>query len=78
MEYEEVKENLKMEYEEVRENLKKVIDNANSIIDNAILLLLKNKDEESIKNISSKKKCISIIQRNNKPEYLDFIESIFD
>jgi hypothetical protein len=60
-----------MEYEEVKENLQKVIDNG-------ILLLLKNKDEESIKNISSKKKCISIIQRNNKPEYLDFIESIFD
>jgi hypothetical protein len=58
-----------MKYE--KENIKKVIDNG-------ILLLLKNKDKKSIKNISSKKECINIIQRNNKPEYLDFIESIFD
>ena len=58
-----------MKYE--KENIKKVIDNG-------ILLLLKNKDEKSIKNISSKKECVSIIQRNNKPEYLDFIESIFN
>lgn len=46
-------------------------------IDNGILLLLKNKDENSIKIISSKKECIRVIERNNKPEYLDFIKSIF-
>jgi len=52
--------------------------NIKKVIDNGILLLLKNKDEKSIKNISSKNECIRIIQRNNKPEYLDFIKSIFD
>jgi len=52
-------------------------ENIRKVIDNGILLLLKNKDEESIKNISSKKECIDIIKRHNKLEYLDFIESIF-